>query len=178
MLMPAPRLSRTKTVAVAATALAVAGVVVGPRALARTDALPSGGIYSMHRSGYNVVIDGWAADPDTTSPVVVHVRVDNVRVANATADQATPTHGHRGFSVTVPLTSGPHGVCVRAQNYPDASQSTLLQCQTINYDYNPKGDFTLVQSPGMLTATGWAVDFDAPHQIVGYAIRMDHHQVA
>ncbi len=176
--MPAPRLTRTTTLVLATVAVAVTGLLAVPRAVARTDALPYGGIYSMHRSGYNVVIDGWAADPDTTTPAVVHVRVDNARVANATANQPTPTHGHRGFSVTVPLTSGPHGVCVRAQDYPDASQNTLLDCRTINYDYNPKGDFSLVQSPGTLTATGWAVDFDAPHQIIGYAIRMDHHQVA
>ena len=132
----------------------------------------------MHRSGYAVVIDGWANDRDTTTPVVVHVRVDNARVANATANQPTPTHGHRGFSIKVPLTSGPHGVCVRAQNSPDSSQNSLLGCRTINYNYNPKGDFQLVQTPGALTATGWAIDFDAPRQTIGYAIRMDHNQVA
>lgn len=176
--MPALRLSRTKTVALAAVALTVASVLAGPRAMARTDALPYGGIYSMYRSGYSVVIDGWAADPDTAAPAIVHVRVDTVRVASGTADLPTPAHGPRGFSITVPLTSGPHDVCVRVQDYPDATQNTLLQCRTIDYDYNPKGDFTLVQSPGTLTATGWAVDFDAPHQSVGYAIRMDHRQVA
>jgi hypothetical protein len=178
MLMPAPRLARRTTVALAAIALTVVSLVVGPSAVARTDSLPFGGIYSMHRSGYAVVIDGWANDHDTTTPVVVHVRVDNIRVANATANQPTPTHGHRGFSIKVPLTSGPHGVCVRAQNSPDSSQNSLLGCRTINYDYNPKGDFQLVQTPGALTATGWAIDFDAPRQTIGYAIRMDHTQVA
>src|ERR1700760_869327 len=123
MLMPAPRLARRTTLALAAVALTVVSLIAGPSAVARTDSLPIGGIYSMHRSGYAVVIDGWANDRDTTTPVVVHVRVDNARVANATANQPTPTHGHRGFSVTVPLTSGPHGVCVRAQDSPDSSQN-------------------------------------------------------
>ena len=171
-------LSRTKTVALAATALAVAGLVAGPRALARTDSLPSGGIYSMHRWGYAVLIDGWTTDPNTRAPISVHVRVDGARVAGATADSPTPTHGNHGFSIKVPLTQGPHQVCVRAQNYPDGSQYTLLKCQTIDYNYNPQGDFTLAQTPGTLTATGWAADFDLPRNSVNYAIRMDHRQVA
>jgi hypothetical protein len=190
MLMPAQPLShlpRSAAVALATVALAVLSVVSGMAVTAATASAahdPYGAITTLHRHGYGVVIKGWAADPDTTGPVTVLARVDNVRVTGVSADGPTPDRassrvsGNHGFVLQVPLTSGPHQVCVRIRDYPHWHQTVDLTCTSIDYDYNPQGDFTLEQTPGHLTATGWAIDFDAPKQTVRYSIRLDAKSVA
>src|SRR5690349_14093786 len=176
--MPSHRYARTLATSVAAVAVAVLSCVAVPSADARVNHAPDGAMTSMHRSGYGVAIAGWAYDPDTSAPAIVHVRVDKHRVATVTANQYLPAAArknraigtHRGFSVTVPLTAGPHNVCAAVSGYPDKSNNYTIQCRIIDYDYNPKGDFTLTQTPGNLTASGWAIDYDTPRHNVKYVL--------
>jgi hypothetical protein len=188
MLMSAPRTARTRRTAVtsfAAIALcalsSVSGLDLTP-ASARATHTPTGSVSVMRRSGYGMAVRGVAADADTAGPATVLVRVDNVRVAqmkaadpNPPGTHAPPTHG---FNFQVPLTTGPHQVCVWVRDYPNWHQIVQLKCANVNYDYNPQGDFTLTQSPGKLTATGWGIDFDAPKQQISYVIRLDAKAVA
>lgn len=184
--MLAHRLAHTGVIIATVTVAIVSTVSLPNAEAAGATHPPTGAITSMHRSGYGVLISGWAYDPDTSAPAVVHVKIDNVRVATVRADQYraslarrhTTIGSNRGFSVRVPVTAGPHQVCVRVEDYPSPDKVVTLGCRQINYDYNPKGDFTLAQTPGNLTATGWGIDFDAPHQVVGYAIRVDGVRVA
>ena len=183
--MPAHRYARTIATAVAAVAVAVLSCVAVPSADARVNHDPYGAVTSMHRSGYGVLVAGWAYDPDTSASAIVHVRVDKHRVATVKANQYRPAAArqnraigtHRGFSVTVPLTAGPHNVCASVSGYPDTSVNYTIACRTVDYDYNPKGDFTLTQTPGNLTASGWAIDYDAPMHPVKYVIRLDHQRL-
>jgi hypothetical protein len=186
MLMLVLRPARLTVLAVLAAALCAVGLVaLVPDAAARADQVPTGAVTAMHRQGYGMLISGWAYDPDTTSPAVVHIRVDNVRKATVRANQATPSVArrragapNRGFTVVVPLSAGTHEVCARVQDYPNTWVNYTIKCKTVTYNYDPMGDFTLRQAPGTLTATGWAVDFDQPHTVTSYTVLLDGRKAA
>ncbi len=182
---PRRRTARTTATSLAAVVLAVVSVVSGlglTAASARTanhrsGHAPTGSVSVMRRHAYGMVIKGVATDADTTGPATVLVRVDDKRVAQMKAKAPNPAGtrapADHGFAFEVPLTSGPHQVCVLVRDYPNWHQTVQLKCASVDYDYNPQGDFTLTQSPGTLTATGWGIDFDGPKQTVGYTVRLD-----
>lgn len=180
------RLALTAALTVALCVLGCVGLAAVPGASAKTDQTPYGGITAMYRQGYGIVVAGWAYDPDTPARAVVHIRVDNVRRGTGLANQPSPivsrTHprigANRRFVVRVPLAAGTHEVCARVQDYPNTWVNYTIKCATVTYDYDPTGDFTLTQAPGTLTARGWAVDFDQPHTVIGYAVRVDGRRVA
>src|SRR5688572_22478051 len=76
---------------------------------------------AVQTTGNDVVVAGWAIDPDTVSPIVVAVYVDGVLATNLTADgsrtdvaAAYPVFGAaHGFSATLSLaSSGSHTIDV------------------------------------------------------------------
>ena len=176
---PHRRTVRTATsfVAVVLGALSVVSALDLTPASARTSHAPAGSVSLMRRHAYGMVVKGVATDADTTGPATVFVRVDGKRVSQMKAKVANPAGtrapADHGFAFQVPLTAGRHQVCVLVRDYPNWHQTVQLKCANADYDYNPQGDFTLTQSPGKLTATGWAIDFDGPKQQIGYTVRLD-----
>jgi hypothetical protein len=88
---------------------------------------PVGALDGVRVDALGVRVDGWALDPNTPESISVVVHVDgNVTpiVGTATASGERPDvaaqhpgHGSKhGFSHWVPLTPGPHQVCVTAVN--------------------------------------------------------------
>jgi hypothetical protein len=84
-----------------------------------------------------VDVGGWAIDPDTTSPISVHIYVDSVGVAvNANIERGDvaahyPSYGTpHGYWATVPATPGQHTVCAYAINN-GAGGHTALGCQAV-----------------------------------------------
>jgi hypothetical protein len=118
-----------------------------------------------------VTVAGWAIDPDTPAPILVHVYVDDTAVA-ATAvlprpdvAAAFPGYGEaHGFAATVAGGApGPHRVCAYAINTGTGTANALLGCRTATVPGgSPFGtlDEVAAAGPGTLTAYGWAIDPD------------------
>jgi hypothetical protein len=98
---------------------------------------PLGSIDAVHSNGSGVVVSGWAIDPDTSTPITVHLYVRGGGVfpvvANATRTDVAAIYprygaGH-GFAATVPAGGGPHTVCAYGINRGPGG-NTLLGCRT------------------------------------------------
>jgi len=81
-------------------------------------------------------IAGWALDPDTTSPIEIHVYVGSTGRAFL-ADKARPDVGaayrlgdNHGFNDVVPLGSGSHRICVYGIN-AGPGDNLLLGCRDV-----------------------------------------------
>jgi len=101
---------------------------------------PIGFLDSVSRVGNNVTASGWAIDPDTASPVNVHLYVDGVFqgqsvAGNTRADLAAafPAYGaNHGYSMSISgLSPGPHQVCVWAINAVGAGVNPQLGCRSV-----------------------------------------------
>jgi hypothetical protein len=87
----------------------------------------------------NLVVTGWALDPDTTAPIKVSISVDKGTAILATASvsrpgvkAAYPAYGAlHGFAVTLPAKDGEHTVCITAANV-SLGASKALGCREIN----------------------------------------------
>jgi hypothetical protein len=93
-------------------------------------------------TGNDVVVAGWAIDPNTVSPIAVAVYVDGVASANVTADgsrtdvgSAYPAFGAaHGFSTTLTLSStGSHTVDVYAIDSSGNGDNPLLARKTVSF---------------------------------------------
>ena len=114
-------------------------------------------------------IGGWAIDPDRNDPVAVHVYVDGTFTLATIADQARPDVGAafpsygdlHGFALPVPLSSGPHQVCVYALNHPETpGNNVLFSCRAVQSVANrPFGVIDRVTStPELVKVEGWGID--------------------
>ena len=131
---------------------------------------PIGSVDAMTTGAGSITVSGWAADPDTTAPIAVHLYVDGAGKASVPADDqradlasalgATNT-GH-GFSRTLTgIGSGQHDVCVYGINV-GAGQNTLLECRVVTVASNkPSGVLESVTGGEQSIAVkGWALDRD------------------
>lgn len=108
----------------------------------RTVTLPTGAPFGNFEaatvSGSNVVVSGWAIDPDTSAPVDVHVYVNGAWGARGFADQARTDVGRvhagygdaHGFGVPVAIPAGRSEVCVAAINVGGGT-NTWLACRVV-----------------------------------------------
>jgi len=139
---------------------------------------PTGHLDVLKLDGSGVAASGWTYDSDApTAPVSVDLLVDGTRATRLTADRARadiarayPTAGpNHGFSGRVDLTSGDHTVCVTFVNLAPKGADNMLRCQLFTVPANamelknPIGDLETVTVSGRtVSATGWAIDPDAP----------------
>jgi hypothetical protein len=113
----------------------------------------------------SVTVRGWALDPDTTSPINVHVYVDGVATKSITANTSRPDVGrifgkgdNHGFLGTVKATAGAHKVCVYAID-PSGGSNPLLRCATATVNATAIGALdAAIAPPGAITVRGWALD--------------------
>ncbi|GCE77689.1 N-acetylmuramoyl-L-alanine amidase [Cellulomonas biazotea] len=106
------------------------------RTVVLTDALPIGVVDSATTSPGTLTLTGWALDPDTSSPVDVHVYVDGVGVA-LTASTSRPDVGavygrgdQHGFTHARRLGAGPHSWCIHAIGAAGGG-NTLVGCGSV-----------------------------------------------
>lgn len=100
---------------------------------------PFGNFESASPSTGSTTVSGWAIDPDTTAPVVVHAYLDGRFSASGTASVARtdvgavhPVYGTaHGFRFQVPATAGSHQVCVYAINAFYGTTNPLLGCRAV-----------------------------------------------
>ncbi|OEI68707.1 hypothetical protein [Curtobacterium sp. ER1/6] len=131
---------------------------------------PIGSVDSMTTGAGSITVSGWAADPDTTAPIAVHLYVDGVGKASVPADDVRgdlanalgANNTAHGFSRTLTgVASGKHDVCVYGINV-GAGGNTLLECRQVSVTGNrPTGVLeSVVGGEGAITVSGWAVDRD------------------
>lgn len=109
---------------------------------------------------------GWALDPDTPDPIVLHVLINgrwavvNANTENQAVGAAYPGHGpNHGFGASIPADPGVNNVCVWAKNV-GAGSDLKLACQNVTVpNGDPSGQVKeLWGTPGSISAWGWAAD--------------------
>ncbi|RWZ46364.1 hypothetical protein ELQ90_15040 [Labedella phragmitis] len=123
--------------------------------------------------GFDAV--GWAIDPDTASPIDVHIYVDGKHVSTTKAAESRPdvagvypAHGaDHGFSKRVAATPGQHSVCVYGINVKAGKNAQFKACRVVVVPGGvPDGRINSVTpTTGGATVTGWAIDFDTASPI-------------
>ena len=111
---------------------------------------------------------GWAKDPDVNRPIEVVVAVDRglfVRTAGVYNPFLPGSYGEkfRSYLVAIPVTPGPHTMCVAALNVGPGTGFRLLGCKVFGNveSADPQGNLegaTLGPSGDRLQVTGWALD--------------------
>jgi hypothetical protein len=126
-----------------------------------------------------VSVSGWAVDPDTKSPIPVHIYIDSSGfplVANKDSAAAVakypPLGRAHGFSATLPAAPGSHNVCAWGIN-SGSGTNTLISCKTVLVpNGSPTGELTTaVGRANQVEVSGFATDADAsgPIQVHIYA---------
>jgi hypothetical protein len=92
---------------------------------------PSGALESVTAAGGTVTASGWAADPDATGAVAVHVYADGVPQFAVGADQPHATMDGHGYTAVLDLGPGTHSVCTYAINVGAGSSNPHLGCRSV-----------------------------------------------
>jgi subtilisin family serine protease len=115
-----------------------------------------------------VQVAGWALDPDTVASIPVHVYVDGRFAVSlgATASRtdvaaALPGYGDaRGFAAVVPISPGPHTVCVYGIDL-SGDANALLGCRSVDVVSPPVRsafDAVLADTATTRRVIGWAFE--------------------
>ena len=124
----------------------------------------SGVVDAMVVSGLTTTVVGWTVDSDSSdTSIPVHVEANGETTA-ATAnlprpdvDNALGVTGQHGFSVKVPVKSGPNRVC--AFGIGTSGNKTLLQCRTVQGAVPPVGVVdSMTISGSSAIVSGWDDD--------------------
>jgi hypothetical protein len=100
---------------------------------------PSGALDVSEHSGSTILTAGWVIDPNTTSPIDVHLYIDGAFVTAVRADASRPdllrfypSFGpNHGYLISVPDRPGNHTVCVYAINVGPGPGNPLIGCKNI-----------------------------------------------
>lgn len=134
---------------------------------------PLGSFDGIVRRPGGAVATGWSFDPDSSSPIAVHLYSDGAFAAAVTTSSARPDVAaayagagpSTGFSQSLFLSPGVHSICAYAINI-GAGAGDLLGCRQVTISGAPVGDLdSLVPVPGGLRASGWALDPDTTASI-------------
>jgi hypothetical protein len=141
---------------------------------------PVGELTRISAGSASIDVAGWAIDPDTVSPIAVHVYVDSVGVAvNASTavdgiNSAYAQYGkNHGFATPIAAAAGTHQVCAYGINVGPGGNS-VIGCQTVvvpggaitEQGRPPVGALEQVTASTIgITATGWAIDPDTASAI-------------
>jgi len=138
-----------------------------------TNHAPIGALDAVTSTEGRISARGWALDPDTTSPIIVHLYVDGKAVQALTANSSRPDVGriygkgdNHGFSGTVNALAGTHQVCLYAIDASGGS-NPRVGCKGVTVTNEaPIGSLdTLTSGMESFTLGGWAVDPDTSDPI-------------
>ena len=146
---------------------------IGCRTVNVVNRAPTGHLDAVATSQGRILASGWALDPDTTSPINVHVYVDGKAVQSVPANASRPDVGrifgkgdNHGFSGTVNALAGAHEVCVYAIDSA-GGPSPRFGCKSVVVtNQAPAGHFdSLTSGMESFTVSGWALDPDTSDPI-------------
>jgi len=166
-----------------------ANTLIGCRDVVVPSGSPFGALDLVSAGTGQVRVAGWGIDPDSVSPIDVHVYVDGAGYAfTATGSRPDvagvyPGYGAaHGFDVVVPSAAGAHRVCAYLINV-GVGGNALLGCRDVVVgSASPFGALDAVSAgPGSVAVGGWAIDPNAQEPIdvhvyvgaAGYAVRAD-----
>lgn len=138
-----------------------------------TQRIAFGTVDSVTATSNSITAGGWALDPDTTSPIGVHLYVDGRWTLGTTAggqrpDVAAAYHKGdlHGYNATFAATAGPHQVCAYAID-SSGGPNPQIGCKNVTVvNRVPVGVIdTATVSGSSLTVTGWAFDPDTQASI-------------
>lgn len=150
----------------------VAEVFMNGDAPAAPSGTPFGNLEMATRVPGQIAVQGWAIDPDTANPIDVHVYVDGrwsgqARASSGRGDvgQAFPRYGaNHGYLKFVPVSNGPHSVCVYAINTANGAGNPRLGCTMVQN--TPFGNLEqATPTPWGTVVSGWAVGRDTTDPI-------------
>lgn len=127
---------------------------------------PIGNLDRLAYSPNGLRASGWALDPNTVSPINVHIYVDGVAKAVVTASSARPDiarafpgyGGSHGFASTVPIGGGTHTVCAYGINVA-VGANALLGCRAFVTPTDPLGHVDAITAQhDVVRVRGWAID--------------------
>lgn len=146
------------------------------RTVTATQSNPVGVFEAADATSSTITVKGWARDPDSRSPISVHVAVDGKVVRSLRADQARPDVEQsapgqagpaHGFTGTVDVGQGKHTVCLYGINV-GAGSNALIGCREVVVT-NPapigRVDSARATAPDQITVSGWALDPDTTASI-------------
>ncbi len=167
--LPVPAGARTVCAYAINVSAGNANPSLGCRAL---DGSPIGSIETISDpANGELVVSGWATDPDTSQPIEVRLFVDGRYVTSTAAGAPRPDvaatyplgGANHGFAFSASgFSQGPHYVCVQALNV-STGDDTLLGCRfhTVR-EHDPVGNVDVVSTTlGRARVAGWALDVDA-----------------
>lgn len=131
------------------------------------DGTPSGEAKEVWAVPGGIRAWGWAADPESSEPIDLHVRIDGTQWHVIRADapyEAMPSllpgvGINHGFGMWLTATPGQHEVCIWAKNI-GAGNDLRLTCQNVTVPSgDPRGEMKeLWGIPGAIRMWGWAAD--------------------
>jgi hypothetical protein len=140
---------------------------------------PFGAIDLVASGRGGIRVRGWAIDPNTTSPIRVHIYVDGVGRASVLANRTRTDIGavypgsgsSHGFDThIIDIAPGSRNVCAYGISYGQGGNS-LLGCRTVVASANPFGTLEIVRvEHGKLRVRGFAIDpnTDSPIRVHVY----------
>lgn len=129
---------------------------------------PFGAITSISGALGEIRVVGWAIDPDTPSPIRVHIYSDGTPRASVLADGARPdvaatypgSGQMHGFDVRMKTQPGTYEVCVYGISV-EAGGNSQMACRSTTVSPSPFGNVEVVTvEAGELRVSGWTID---PH---------------
>ena len=146
-----------------------ANVAIGCRPIFVPGTSPFGSFDSVVSKPGEVGVNGWAIDPDTSSPIAVHVYVDNVGTA-ITAGNARSDLGRRSTRpaarTTVSRPPSPRRVASTTSaptrsTWPAAPTCRSAASSSSSRAARPIGSLDMARGvPGGVSVGGWAIDPD------------------
>ncbi len=127
---------------------------------------PVGAFETLQAAPGGAHLSGWAYDPKTTGPILVHLYVDGslATAVPANVDRpdlagVLPNGTAHGFAANIPLAAGTHSVCAYAISSVAGTPNPKLGCLTVQtYAGSPVGAVHIQAAIGGVQLLGWAVD--------------------
>ncbi len=157
--------------------IVVATLVAGAApAAAAAAGSPFGYLDRAIPSPAGVIIAGWSIDPDTSSPVEVHLYRNNVFLGGYRADGNRPDVGaaypaagaNHGYSEVFPTAEGRHSFCAYAINAGRGDPYSLLSCVSLDVTDAAVGVLDgayRVPGTSAMEVSGWALDTNSAEAV-------------
>ena len=133
--------------------------------------VPWSNLELSQRTPGSVRFAGWALDPDSPDPVDIHAYVDSdgtrhlADLERPDIGAAFPDNGsEHGFDITLPISPGPHSVCLYAISIGKGRNDIIGCTRTTG---SPIGFFEGIgREPGWIGVSGWSLDPDTRDSIL------------
>ena len=145
---------------------------LGCRTISLPTGVPKGALGEVTAKPGSVTVSGWALDPDTVSPIAVHVYLGSSGTA-LTANTSRPgvasyypAYGAlHGFDAVIPASAATLGATVNVCAYgidTTGAENTLLGCKSVSLPTGaPFGSAdAIVRTADGVYVAGWAIDPD------------------